>query len=87
MAPLHEDVEDHFTQFSGHRHYQQRSGTRPSNDDPATIRQWGLRLFPVHNKYTTADWQWLLHEADFAVLRCRQLRPTHQMLVALPTGS
>jgi hypothetical protein len=46
-----------------------------------------LRLFPVHNKYTTADWQWLLHEADFAVLRCGQLRPTHQMFVAIPTGS
>ena len=55
--------------------------------DPTTSRQRGLRLFPVHNKYTTADWQWLLHEADFAILRCLQLRPTHQMFVALPTGS
>ncbi len=58
-----------------------------SDDDPTTTRQRGLRLFPVHNKYTTADWQWLLHEADFALLRCLQLRPTHQMFVALPTGS
>lgn len=56
-------------------------------DDPATSRRRSLRLFPVHNKYTTADWQWLLHEADFAILRCLQLRPTHQMFVALPTGS
>lgn len=55
--------------------------------DPATLRQRGLRLFPVHNKYTAADWQWLLHEAEFAVLRGGQLRPTHQMLVAIPTGS
>ena len=29
----------------------------------------------------------LLHEADFAVLRCGQLRPTHRMFVAIPTGS
>ena len=58
-----------------------------SEEDPAITRQRGLRLFPVHNKYTTADWQWLLHEADFAVLRCGQLRPTHRMFVAIPTGS
>jgi hypothetical protein len=58
-----------------------------SEDDPDITRQRGLRLFPVHNKYTTADWQWLLHEADFAVLRCGQLRPTHRMFVAIPTGS
>jgi hypothetical protein len=58
-----------------------------SEDDPAITRQRGLRLFPVHNKYTTADWQWLLHEADFAVLRCGQIRPTHRMFVAIPTGS
>jgi SAM-dependent methyltransferase len=58
-----------------------------SEDDPAITRQRGLRLFPVHNKYTTEDWQWLLHEADFAVLRCGQLRPTHRMFVAIPTGS
>ncbi len=56
-------------------------------DDPVTHRQRGLRLFPVHNKYTLADWQWLLHEANFAILRCVQLRPTHQMFVAIPTGS
>lgn len=58
-----------------------------SEDDPASGRRRGLRLFPVHNKYTTADWQWLLHEAAFAPLRCLQLRPTHQMFVAIPTGS
>jgi hypothetical protein len=42
IAPLHEDVEDHFTPFSGHRNYQQRSGTRP----PRQIRhqcQCGFR--------------------------------------------
>ena len=57
-----------------------------SPDDPVTSRQRGLRLFPVHNKYTTADWQWLLNEAHFAILRCLQLRPTHRLFVALPTG-
>jgi hypothetical protein len=56
-------------------------------DDTVTSRQRGLRLFAVHNRYTTGDWQWLLHEAHFAILRCLQLRPTHQMFVAIPTGS
>jgi SAM-dependent methyltransferase len=56
-------------------------------DDPATSRWRGMRLFPVHNKYTAADWQWVLHEAEFAILRCLQLRPSHQMFVAIPTGS
>ena len=31
-----------------------------------SLRRW-FRLFPVHNKYTTEDWQWLLAEAGFAV--------------------
>lgn len=56
-------------------------------EDPAASRRRGMRLFPVHNKYTTADWQWLLDKANFALLRCLQLRPTHQMFVAIPTGS
>ena len=29
--------------------------TISGEDDPAIIRQRGLRLFPVHNKYTTED--------------------------------
>ena len=57
------------------------------SDDPESSRQRGLRLFPVHNKYTTADWRWLLDAAHFALLRSLQLRPTHQMFVAIPTGS
>src|SRR5882724_9269676 len=28
-------------------------------------RRRGFRLFPVHNKYTPEDWQWLLTEAGF----------------------
>jgi SAM-dependent methyltransferase len=55
--------------------------------DPESSRRRGMRLFPVHNKYTTADWQWLLDKANFAILRRAQLRPTHQMFVAIPTGS
>ncbi|MBM3222362.1 MAG: class I SAM-dependent methyltransferase [Candidatus Tectomicrobia bacterium] len=58
-----------------------------NNDDPATHRWRGMRLFPVHNKYTVADWEWVLHEAEFAILRSLQLRPSHQMFVTIPTGS
>lgn len=46
----------------------------------------GFRLFPVHNKYTPADWQWLLAEARFAIRHQTQLRPTHTMFVTAPTG-
>jgi SAM-dependent methyltransferase len=53
-------------------------------EDPATSQQRGFRLFAVHNKYTTEDWQWLLAEAGFAVRHQAQLRPTHQMFVATP---
>jgi SAM-dependent methyltransferase len=41
-----------------------------------------FRLFPVHNKYTSEDWQWLLAEAGFAI-RCQTaLRQSHRMFVA-----
>lgn len=54
------------------------------DEDPLESRQRGLRLFAVHNKYTTEDWEWLLAQAAFA-LQCRtQLRPTHQIFVATP---
>lgn len=55
--------------------------------EPQTSRHRAVCTFPVHNKYTTADWQWLLHEAEFALLRGVQLRPTHRMFLAIPTGS
>ena len=45
----------------------------------------GFRCFPVHNKYTTEDWQWLLAEAGFSIRSQTQLRPTHQMFVTTPT--
>jgi SAM-dependent methyltransferase len=44
----------------------------------------GFRLFPVHNKYTIEDWQWLLAEAGFTRRYQTTLRPTHQMFVATP---
>jgi len=53
-------------------------------EDPVVSRQRGFRLFPVHNKYTTEDWQWLLAEAGFTLRYQTQLRPTHQMFVNSP---
>jgi SAM-dependent methyltransferase len=44
----------------------------------------GFRLFPVHNKYTIEDWQWLLAEAGFTRRYQTELRPTHQMFVVTP---
>jgi SAM-dependent methyltransferase len=56
-------------------------------EEPAVSRQRGFRLFPVHSKYTTEDWQWLLGEAGFRVRHRTQLRPTHQLFVCSPTGA
>jgi SAM-dependent methyltransferase len=44
----------------------------------------GFRLFPVHNKYTTEDWQWLLAEAGFAISYHELLRASHRTFVATP---
>jgi SAM-dependent methyltransferase len=55
-------------------------------EDPETNQRRGFRLFAVHNKYTTEDWQWLLAEAGFAIRHQAQLRPTHQMFVATPAA-
>jgi ubiquinone/menaquinone biosynthesis C-methylase UbiE len=53
---------------------------------PEFLRR-GFRLFPVHNKYTTEDWQWLLAEAGFAIRHQTQLRPSHQIFVATSAGA
>jgi SAM-dependent methyltransferase len=45
-------------------------------------RRRGFRLFPVHNKYTPEDWQWLLGEAGFAIRHETELRPAHRIFVA-----
>jgi SAM-dependent methyltransferase len=44
-------------------------------------RRRGFRLFPVHNKYTPEDWQWLLGEAGFAIRDQTELRPAHRIFV------
>jgi SAM-dependent methyltransferase len=55
-------------------------------DDPDVSRQRGFRLFPMHCKYTTEDWQWLLREAGFMIRHQGQLRPTHQLFVTTPAA-
>lgn len=47
----------------------------------AESRRRGFRLFPVHNKYTTEDWQWLLAEAGFTIGYQEQLRASHRSFV------
>jgi SAM-dependent methyltransferase len=47
----------------------------------ASRRRW-FKMFPIHNKYTEADWRWLLTEAGFVVERCTQLRPHFRLFVA-----
>jgi len=61
--------------------------TQGGEEDPALHLRRGFRLFPVHNKYTAADWQWLLTTAGFTIRHQGQLRPTHQMFVAGPAGA
>ena len=45
----------------------------------------GFRLFPVHNKYTTADWLWLLDHAGLPAAEHAQLRDSHHLFVCHPT--
>lgn len=44
----------------------------------------GFRLFAVHNKYTSEDWQWLLGKAGFAISDQTQLRASHRIVIASP---
>jgi SAM-dependent methyltransferase len=53
-------------------------------EEPEVSLRRGFRLFPVHNKYTTEDWQWLLAEAGLTIRYQTQLRPSHQMFVCTP---
>jgi hypothetical protein len=48
-------------------------------------RRRSFRLFPVHNKYSAEDWEWLLAEAGFTIRCHTQLRPTHRIFVTRPT--
>jgi SAM-dependent methyltransferase len=43
-----------------------------------------FRLFAVHNKYTPADWRWLLARAGFTIRHHAQMRESHQVFVAAP---
>lgn len=52
--------------------------------DPEAERLRVFRLFPVHNKYTPDDWQWLLTTNGFQVHRAVQLRPHFQVFVTTP---
>ena len=51
-----------------------------------SLRRW-FRLFPVHNKYTTEDWQWLLAEAGFAVRQTASLRANFRVFVTTPVAA
>lgn len=55
-------------------------------EEEGVSRHRGFRLFAVHNKYTTEDWEWLLAEAGFEIRNRTQLRPTHQMFVTTVSG-
>ena len=44
----------------------------------------GFRLFPVHNKYTTEDWHWLLSEAGLVIRHQAELRASHRIFVTAP---
>ena len=51
-----------------------------------SLRRW-FRLFPVHNKYTTEDWQWLLAEAGFAIRQTASLRANFRVFVTTPVAA
>jgi SAM-dependent methyltransferase len=46
-----------------------------------------FRLFPVHNKYTSDDWRWLLANSGLAVRSEIQVRESHRIFVAVPAGA
>jgi SAM-dependent methyltransferase len=51
-------------------------------ESAADVNRRGFRLFPVHNKYTSEDWRWLLTEAGFTIKSETQLRTSHRIMVA-----
>ena len=50
-------------------------------EESLASRQAGFRLFPVHNKYTTEDWEWLLAEAGFRIRSQTAQGPAHRLFV------
>jgi len=53
-------------------------------EDEAQSLQRGFRLFPVHNKYTPDDWQWLLAKGGFEIRHQTPLRTSHLIFVTTP---
>ena len=56
-------------------------------ESEAESRRRGFRLFPVHAKYTTEDWHWLLGEAGFRIRDQAELRASHRIFVTTPTSA
>jgi ubiquinone/menaquinone biosynthesis C-methylase UbiE len=52
-------------------------------EGPESLRR-SFRLFPVHNKYTSEDWRWLLAEAGLAIRHEAQPRDSHRIFIATP---
>jgi len=57
-----------------------------SGEDAIVSRQRGFRLFPVHNKYTVEDWEWLLAQAGFHIRSRASFRASHQVFVTIAGG-
>jgi SAM-dependent methyltransferase len=55
---------------------------REMGDSEEESLRRGFRLFPVHAKYTEADWEWLLSRAGFAIRHRERTRPSHAIFVA-----
>jgi len=53
-------------------------------ESDADCQRRGFRLFPVHNKYTTADWLWLLDHVGLPAAEHAQLRDSHRIFVCRP---
>ena len=51
-------------------------------ESEAESHRRGFRLFPVHAKYTSDDWRWLLGKAGFAIHHETELRASHRIFVA-----
>lgn len=59
------------------RDYLDRMGLDSDPENEELIRKRLYNLFPVHNKYTEEDWQYLLKQAGMEVVDCRQLKSPH----------
>src|SRR5262245_12638970 len=64
-----------------------RREVRGEEEDEAECLRRGFRLFPVHSKYTSEDWLWLLGQAGFAVRHRRRMRTAHEIFVAVVEAS